>query len=331
MEESVLATFNEVNFIEGETFLTQQNWQEYFSPVVKSGVYKGLEQHNYVGSTVYTNGRRLITDGTVFADGISAKITTAEGYTDIGTVPSSSYDRFVCVRVYFDTNQAQIIQKTGITEPNSNGDYYPNFVNTVMNFINNESYCCERNSSFWDIPLFVQCEQGTGRYGEEGIDLRRMMNYIPSYNPLNQNGIYTVSTDKTIVSGSNTYSIFTSSNHMFYMDPINKPRNAIIRVKNTGSSAITVKFSMSYYINDHFADKLNNNLYRYGRVNYINSQSIFPYEQYSGTIYNSYRTYSISGSSITSANKLFHISYVGEYDTPGYDGYHIDVITPYDV
>ena len=253
MEEAVIATFNEVNFIEGETFLTQQNWQEYFGPVIKNGVYEGLEPRNYLGSTTYTNGRTFITDGTVFANGICAKISTANGYTDIGTCPTDGvYDRLICVRVYFDSQTAQLIQKTNVMEVAEGGSpsKYAS-ANAMITFAHDETFRMERNETYWDIPIFYQGIQSY-EWSSLGLDLRRIINKDRKNDPVDTcfKGYYP---KKYKISGNNVYHIDAEVGNTTYhisFDMIDRPDDAIIVVYRDASifsASDVTKLNFSIY------------------------------------------------------------------------------------
>ena len=253
MDEAVIATFNEVNFIEGETFLTQQNWQEYFGPVVKNGVYIGLEPRNYLNGITYTNGRTFITDGTVFANGICAKITTANGYTDIGTCPTvGTHDRLICVRVYFDSQTAQLIQKTNVMDIPEGGTGYKYYsVYAMTHFAHDESYKMERNNSYWDIPIFYQGTQDL-EWSSLGLDLRRIINKDREIDPVDTcfKGYYP---KKYKISGNNIYHIdaeLGSNTYLFAFDMIDRPNEAIIVLNRdvaTHSASVATRLSFSGY------------------------------------------------------------------------------------
>ena len=231
MEEAVIATFNDVKFIEGETFLTQENWQGYFAPTIKNGVYEGLEPRNYLGSTTYTNGRIFVTDGIVFANGICAKIETADGYTDFGTCPTTgTHDRLICVRVYFDSQTAQLIQKTNvmkIPEGGTNYKYYSAYA--IRTFAHDESYKMDRNNTYWDIPIFYQGTQDL-EWTSKGIDLRRIINKEQEIDPVDT-CFKGYSPRKYKVSGNNVYHVTAelgNVSYCFVFDIINKPDGATI-------------------------------------------------------------------------------------------------------
>lgn len=275
MDESVLASFSEVNFIEGSTYLTQQNWQEYFSPVIKNGIYEGLEPRNYITSTAFTNGRRIITDGTVFANGICAKISTSNGYTDIGTLPSGARDRFICVRVYFDSQTAELIQKTNIipeltpteTQWGSVTASYLHHYYALNRFERYEDYCCDRNDLYWDIPILYQTPINTAY--SEGVDLRRLIkhNSTEIMNP-SYTGLQRIPDNSYIISGSNHYRIQMTSNPdtsqypyletlhdvYLYFDPINKPNKAKVYIHGANARSSqdpSVTEKVRVYIPNH--------------------------------------------------------------------------------
>ena len=179
MEESVIATFDNVKFIEGKTKLTGSNWREYFGSALKSGVYSGLDNRN----STDTHPAYLLNDGVLFANGLFAKIESENGYQNLGFVYNVDYfDRFVCARVNFDTESVEIIQKTGIASISGSETVqtlYAKSIQTMMEFGHDESYCCYRTNSMWEIPLFYQSKSTVGNSSSyqtplrKGIDLTR--------------------------------------------------------------------------------------------------------------------------------------------------------------
>ena len=239
MEEVVLATFNNVKFIEGVSKMTQENWQSYFSSVIPNGVYSGLEPRNYIGTTQYSSGNIFITDGEVFANGIYAKITTPEGYTDIGVVPASITtirDRFICIRVYFDTEQAELIAKYNIAPEADTSSSAPELYQSQdwlfqiqgRYFVDDESYCCERTSRYWELPIFYQSTRFLPWSSYEsaysrGIDLRRMitLNKTKIFNE-NMPGLLP-ETSGYFISGDNKIDLYYG---YIFSNPVNPPDNA---------------------------------------------------------------------------------------------------------
>ena len=298
MDEAVIATFDDVKFIEGVTFLTQQNWQEYFSPVIKNGVVDGgLEPRNYVGSTTYTNGRVFVTDGFVFANGICAKIETPTGYTDFGTVPSGKKDRLICVRVYFGENTAQLIQKTDVMEipegTSIDSDTYNYFSVYTMDILtHDESYMMERNSSYWDIPIFYQGNSDLS-WSSKGLDLRRIINKTRQINP--EDTVFKGTTSYKIkISGNNIYR-FTAPENVFYtlcLDPVDLPDGAIIytnkqiskilcatnNLLSTPSSSLSEFMTPGIDVNDYHATDIGHTI-SYGgiclRITYVGNKGSY--------------------------------------------------------
>lgn len=141
----VLATSDDVKFIEGVTKMTQSNWMSYFGNAIPSGVIEGFKPF-------VDNRTNRISDGTVIANGIVAKITTDDGYTDF-TLPDpyySRYDTFLCVRVYFSEERAELVQKFNLSSSNDNDE----LSEVEENLITDESYGCIRNSEFYEVPVF---------------------------------------------------------------------------------------------------------------------------------------------------------------------------------
>ena len=269
MDESVLASFSEVNFIEGSTFLTQQNWQEYFGSVIPNGVYSGLEPRDYIGNTSYTDGRIFISDGVVVVNGLCAKVSTILGYTDIGTVPSTARDRFICIRVYFDEQRAELVAKYDIAPAEISGSGVPvewqnyEFLYQVQvgYFIDNESYCCERNSSFWELPILYQTKKYRSdgaditRYSQ-GIDLRRVqsLDRAKQFNPVFP-GVRNIYANKYFIAGNDKLSIDTFSDNKayIYFDPINVPDGATIFI-SPNNSARQIFFKPCWNILNQYSD-----------------------------------------------------------------------------
>ena len=156
MTENILATYDNVKFIEGKTKLTQPNWQSYFGASIPNGVFSGLElRQQDQGVTL----NYYVMDGVAFVNGIKAELSTAQGYTDIGQLYiADDKDCFVCLRVYFGSEKAELIRKDhiidGITEYTSS-DYYK-YTWALGKFIQDEAYQCERGNNYWDIPLYYR-------------------------------------------------------------------------------------------------------------------------------------------------------------------------------
>lgn len=241
MTESIIATYDNVKFIEGVTKMTQDNWQSYFSPVIQNGVYSGLEFQQYGGSS-YNTFR--ITDGIAYVNGIRAELHTPEGYTDIGAWhESGDSDAFFCLRVYFDQEKAEIIKKTGIVDLVTEyvpDDFYK-YTYTLGYFLQDESYQCERNFDYYEIPLIYFGMSTTFlRYGR---DLRRMIK-IDGKREFNPRVPCVYTNNYNLLKSNNV-----NTNLSFYIDVINPPDNAIIVA---GSSSATVKLYKEHFINDYY-------------------------------------------------------------------------------
>lgn len=144
MEETTIATFDNVKFIEGVTKLTQNNWQEYFGSLFPNGAIKGLCSPNS-SSGVYNQ----ISDGIAIANGIIAKLETEQEYTSI-QIPAGVYDCFACLRIHFTDELAELVVKRNIADTESTVQ----FMKELMQFTKDESYYCERNSDYYEIPLY---------------------------------------------------------------------------------------------------------------------------------------------------------------------------------
>ena len=254
MQESVVATFNNVKFIRSTTSMTQANWQEYFGNAIQSGVYSGLEQRNYNGSTVYTNGRRLITDGVVFANGIYAKLETEDGYTDIGAFPSGVVDRMIVVRVYYGSETAELVQKTGLAEVSTGipaQDYLCQ--HELMNLTFDESRNCVRNSEYYEIPIFYQGRTST--FLSEGKDLRRMVcrDTRKPAQDTNNTGIKSPESNVILLKGNDNVRLTTAGTYKVYVDSVDQPFDAMIYYGTGSVDTYTFEFSQYPFSNNDIA------------------------------------------------------------------------------
>ena len=242
MTESIIATYDNVKFIEGVTKMTQDNWQSYFSPVIQNGVYSGLE---FLQQNGYSSNYYHVSDGAVFINGIKAELTTPEGYTDIGNCyGTGENDAFYCLRVYFDSQKAELIRKGNVYESITEASTtFAQIMWTLGKFIDDESYQCERTLTHYDIPLiYFGSPYSLVGYGR---DLRRMVKIDNKreHNPRIP-GIY--NNAYGLIRSNNIYD--TNVSTVYYLDTINFPDDAIIA--NSTSSQVTIKLYDCHYIND---------------------------------------------------------------------------------
>ena len=245
MTEAIIATFDDVKFIEGVTKMTQSNWQGYFGSVIPDGVYSGLEfqQINNSYSSYYH-----LTDGVAFVNGLMAVLKTNDGYTDIGRwYATSEKDAFFCLRIYLKDQKAEVIKKVGIldtiTEQATNEP--TKFMWALGKFLANEAYQCDRDELIWDVPL-IYFGYNLLNYGR---DLRRMVkpNGKPEINPRNPN---LFSNRSSLVSSNNVYT--ATADATYYLDTVNFPNEAIIL--NDSESQISVKLCLNQYLNDFYTN-----------------------------------------------------------------------------
>ena len=313
MTESIIATFDDVKFVEGVTKMTQNNWQKYFKSAIPNGVYSGLEFKKIGSGSKYYH----FMDGVAFVNGMMAEISTPDGYTDLGAITPSENDAFFCLRIYFDREQAELIQKTDIyldipywgtlSEPN-----YYKYMNTLGYLEKFEDYECERNLTYYEIPLFYIVSGWSYGPLTDGIDLRRMVKpdqaralnpqvpciYRNSFALLSSNNLYMLTGGMTVMT--------------FYIDAINLPNDAII-VNNTGSN-VTVQIITDHYCGDLIdldstVPSLYADIYTYSRGLVRHTLLIK-----SGITHSSYTSstgYKCKGEAITlGANQALHITYV---------------------
>ena len=272
MTESIIATYDNVKFIEGITPMTQDNWQSYFSPVVQNGVYSGLEFQQYTSNSGILF---RVTDGVAYVNGIRAELHTPEGYTDIGSwYESGDKDAFFCLRVYRNQEKAEIVKKINIVDSIVEAAYdWFKYTWALGKFIGDESYQCENNFVYYEIPLiYFGKASGFLRYGR---DLRRMVkpDGKREVNPRNPD-IY--NNQYNLIRSNNVYTFETGTTYPYYIDAVNPPDDAIIF---TEYSNTYVKLYKEQYINDCYC--YNDSSYPY--LNYENA-----YDGLYGLIRNEY-------------------------------------------
>ena len=261
MNESVISTFTGVKFIQGLTPMTQENWQSYFGSAIKNGVYSGLAPKNAPQSTVSIQ----VTDGVVFANGIQARLETEDGYTDIGSMLNTGLeDRLICVRVHYNSETAELIQKSNVTDiPSSAVERTKNslFAQTLAKLTADESYLCTRNESYWDIPIFYQSKYNS--WVMYGRDLRRKVELSPS--KLTNPPLDT--TDRTwqygvLISGQNRYTAGESTRRIvFFPDVINQPDGSIVTISGGNGGYDFILSDTPYtgewiYFDDHVGETI---------------------------------------------------------------------------
>lgn len=271
MTESIVATYDNVKFIEGVSKLTQDNWQSYFSHVIQNGVYSGLEFQQQVNTSSIMFH---ITDGIAFVNGIMAELHTADGYTDIGSwYETGNKDAFYCLRVYLNQEKAEIVKKTDIIDSVTASvpdDFYL-YTYALGYFLQDESYQCARNNTYYDIPLMYFGMYAT--FLRFGRDLRRMVKpdgtrEINPKNPCVYANFY------NLVRSNNVYAVGTAGTS-YYIDSVNLPDDAIIVA---GSSSTTIKLYHEHYINDYYASNVPQYPYTDYKNAYVYQRGLQRYE-----------------------------------------------------
>ena len=251
--ESVISTTTDVKFIESVTKMTQANWQAYFGTVLPNGVYKDSPYNGFMLQTASSGGPWGINAGTAIANGIVANVATQTTFS--ASVSDSDIDRFICLRIYFGEEKAQIIAKTGIAASIADADIVAEF----DKFVVSEAYNCTRNDDYYEIPLFYQGPD-SGHY-HWGFDLRRI---------IEKQWNLDINQDIYDASFGSTYALQICSNHkcsfilgqnyneyICYLDPINIPDGAAIRVmgglaqKTFSFSSFPWSYQLSHYGSSH--------------------------------------------------------------------------------
>ena len=233
--ESVLATYDDVKFIQGTTPMNQTNWQGYFGAALLNGIYEGFK---CTGDGVH-KGIARVYDGTAFVNGLCATIKTESGYT---TIPYDILtDRFICLRVYFNEQTAELIAKqvaNGTTEWVISGQF--------LNFVDDESYQCTRDDEYYEIPIWYMGASNSSASStnyDKGFDLRRIIE--------RQKNLKT-NPDTIDNSGSNPSYLQLCSNHKYEfhcasesiaaIDLINPPDEVVILINGWVNNHFSLSF-----------------------------------------------------------------------------------------
>lgn len=318
MQESVIATFNDVQFIQGVTPMTQANWQEYFGTTLKSGIYSGFGQGVKRDGTIIPH---VIYDGVAIANGIRAEIETELGYTDIGFLDAYGdvLDRFICLRIHFLSETAELIKKESIAEKAYTSEQTNEMLmRTMLQFEYDESYMCTRNNQYYDIPLFYQAKYGTWLF--LGRDLRRIINSDPIYtlNPIKNDFHKAAQSEYKLVSGANYYSADLDPTYIF-PDTVDVTKMAVLTIE-TQSKTREIRLSKIPYLNNFISPQRSTcpvpeSLSAGYKVNYI-----FSTESWTET--DAYYSYIVPAFT----KKVFRLSFRGaQYShTEGYADYDYD-------
>ena len=248
MDESVISTYTDVKFIEGLTKMTQRNWQAYFGTALKSGVYKGLNQRCFDDETF----PRKLMDGVVYVNGIRAELSTEDGYTEIPSVASGVLDRLICVRVHFNAEVCELVEKDNLTTEGANvNQTNEKLMETYLKLCADESLYCERNAQYWDVPIFYQSALWDYWFGA-GKDMRRVvsqekkLDIVTSLDVTGMRQWY----GNVLISGQYYYqNANRSSTVTYYMDTVNVADGAILSCPKYGSSS-TIRLSKIPFTNN---------------------------------------------------------------------------------
>lgn len=247
MQETVIETFDDVKFIEGVTKMDQENWQAYFSAGFPNGIYEGLHYEWYDMGTPINR----IYDGTAFVNGLCVTVKTEDGYTEYPTECATDY--FLCLRVNLSEGTAKLVKKTEIAS-----DYQETTLAVeIGKFLADESYCCERNGSIYDLPILyagpstAEATTTVHNYFKQGIDIRRMIKTKKDYK---------LKTSFTAgISGENKYEedIGTAMDGAFArFNLIDIPDGAIIHITRGRSDAPFVIWAQPKTNSDYIWDNL---------------------------------------------------------------------------
>lgn len=246
MNESVIATYDDVKFIQGVTKMNQNNWQDYFGNALKTGVYSGFDPNFQV---MYRNSGYALNDGILFANGIFIKIETDDGYTLFEPLAVANSDRFVCARVNFDTGNVELVQKTGIADfsgASSADAKQVVLMKTLMEFEHDEAYCCRRDSAAWEIPLFYSASAWVNGSGSDvsawlnqGADLTRRPNMDKKYIRATVSGAGDDPNriQRMPITGNNTYYVPSAGTDIIiFPDTVNPANGAMVILTGTSTS-----------------------------------------------------------------------------------------------
>ena len=166
MAETLIATVDNVKFINGVTEMNQANWQEYFASQFRNRIIDGL-------TPSASSSGISVADGSVIVNGIYAKTAFTNGSVSLSY---SGYDAFVCLRVYLNEERVELVEKYNIAASSTS----QNIQTEAGNFMADESYQCTRNDTIYEIPIIYAGKD----YFSSGVDLRkfgvRSENYFES-------------------------------------------------------------------------------------------------------------------------------------------------------
>lgn len=226
MQETVIATGTDVKFIGGVTPMTQENWQAYFSTFHKNGIIGTNDFKQGSASSSYF----VVYDGSVFANGIIAKLETANGYTLVTTPTSSERDILICARVYLKQEKIELVRKTTLAA----GSSYQNCADVIVNLIQNEDAYCTRNDDYYDIAIAYVNYLDTYSV----IDCRRFSGKI----------MWRDVPEKYRLRGDGSYTYNDSSGAYFEIDPFVPPTEAQLVYIAKTSGQKDNSFGLRYYL-----------------------------------------------------------------------------------
>lgn len=168
-------TFAKTAFYDNRNWLNQENWQMYFGGSLPSGVIvngklesDGVNYTSALSYNAYNASYIQFQPGSIMANGIFG---VYEGGTYIPVVTSTEVDRLITARVYLKAGQVKIV---GMTKVAAEYGYTPTIMAKML--LDDESLCCVRNDTYYDIPLCYEI------FGGDIHDLRRLI-YLPGEAP----------------------------------------------------------------------------------------------------------------------------------------------------
>ena len=226
MQESIVSTGADVKFIGNSTPMTQANWQDYFSTFHKNGIigYDDLRV-SIINTTVY------IRYGSVFVNGLLAKLDTGSGTTVTSTTPTQSeIDALFCLRVYLQEEKVELVRKTGLAA----GTSYQNCADVVVNLMFHDHLYCTRDDEIYEIPIaYMQYASCT-----YFVDCRRY------------SGTYQFSGNVADIRGDGERVFGYSSGSDYYIDPFIPPKSTKLIFYPWEAGTFTNGFKYQYYFGD---------------------------------------------------------------------------------
>lgn len=222
MGTSTLKTLDDIMFVQGETPMTQENWQKYFGGVLPNGIYEGFAPSTSQGDKPVDG----ITAGVAVYNGLVYRM--ANRFAVDRDVPESNGYRLISLRIYPDTGVAKLVETRGNAPVSSDETILNGIIEMTQNPV---FYGMDYDqNSYVDYRLVYQGHKNSLYMA--GVDLRQpafMRNgQFPTRWRTYWNG-YQSSYSGIILSGNEVRNLVSPRTDWaleVWFDPVNPPDNA---------------------------------------------------------------------------------------------------------